>query len=131
MGTAGDALAQSSERIARALERTLDSDTGRWILSGSHRDAACEMPLAGVLDGELVNAIIDRTFVDAEGTRWIIDYKSGYHEGADVEGFLGEEAQRYASQLDTYRRLFESLGESPVRTALYLPHHDRLEIVGD
>jgi len=38
---------------------------------------------------------MDRAFIDESGTRWIIDYKSGYREGGDVEDFLAEEAARY------------------------------------
>jgi ATP-dependent exoDNAse (exonuclease V) beta subunit len=128
MGTGRAELDAAVAPIREAFERTLASETGRWILSGEHRQAACELPLAGVIDGELVNAVIDRTFIDEGGTRWIIDYKSGYHAGGDLEGFLGEEAERYNVQLTTYRRLFEQLGETEIRTALYLPRHDRLVI---
>ncbi|TVS12793.1 MAG: hypothetical protein EA419_03865, partial [Wenzhouxiangella sp.] len=131
MGSAGDAL-QASERIVHeALEGTFNSETGRWILSGKHAQAACELALSGVVDGQLVNAVIDRTFIDEHGMRWIIDYKSGYHAGGALDDFLGEEAGRYSPQLDLYRRLFELMGETRIRTALYLPRHDRLEIVGE
>jgi ATP-dependent helicase/nuclease subunit A len=63
--------------------------------------------------------IVDRTFVDAEGVRWIVDYKTGTHEGSDVEGFLNSEQERYRAQLEGYARL---LGDDrPVRVALYFP----------
>ncbi|NBB93627.1 MAG: hypothetical protein GVY32_10720, partial [Gammaproteobacteria bacterium] len=126
MGTGSSELEAAVEPILEAFDKTLDSETGRWILSGEHRDAACELPLTGIVDGELVNAVIDRTFVDEHGTRWIIDYKSGYHAGGDLEDFLQEEAERYDVQLATYRRLFEQMGETDIRAALYLPRHDRL-----
>ena len=131
LGSAGEELATSQRLVREALDQTLASATGRWILSGRHRDAACELPLSGVVDGQLVNAIIDRTFIDADGVRWIIDYKSGYHAGGALEDFLGEEAERYSPQLDLYRRLFELMGETRIRTALYLPRHDRLQRIGD
>jgi len=131
LGSAGEELETSQRIVREALEKTLTSETGRWILSGRHRDAACELPLSGVVDGQLVNAIIDRTFIDADGVRWIIDYKSGYHGGGALDTFLGEEAERYSPQLDLYRRLFELMGETRVRTALFLPRHDRLQIVGN
>ncbi len=115
--------------IGQAFAQTLNSDTGRWILSNRHREAACELPISGLVDGELINAIIDRTFVDENGTRWIIDYKSGYHEGGDLEAFLKNEADRYRDQLNRYRQLFEQLGETSIRTALYLPRHDALQEV--
>ncbi|NKI36596.1 UvrD-helicase domain-containing protein [Wenzhouxiangella sp. XN79A] len=130
LGTGPETLAASAALVGEAFERTLDSETGRWILSNRHPDHACELPLTGVVDGRLVNAIIDRTFVDDNGTRWIVDYKSGYHAGGDLEGFLGEEAERYDAQLGLYRRLFEQLGETDIRTVLYLPRHDRLVETG-
>ncbi|QKK03406.1 MAG: UvrD-helicase domain-containing protein [Pseudomonadota bacterium] len=131
MGTGSRDLETTVGPIREAFERTLNSETGRWILSAHHRQAACELPLSGVIDGQLVNAVIDRTFIDAEGTRWIIDYKSGYHEGSDLEDFLSEEAGRYSAQLETYRRLFEQMGESDIRTAIYLPRHGELRLVGE
>ena len=129
LGSAGEVL-ETSQRVVRdALAQTLASATGRWILSGRHRDAACELPLSGVVDGQLVNAIIDRTFIDSDGMRWIIDYKSGYHGGGALDEFLAEESARYSPQLDLYRRLFEQMGETRIRAALYLPRHDRLQLV--
>ena len=75
------------------------------------------------VDDRLIHADIDRTFIDAGATRWIIDYKSGRHAGGDLEGFLAEEAGRYEPQLSLYRRLFEQMGETNIKTALYLPRH--------
>ncbi|MEX0916031.1 MAG: PD-(D/E)XK nuclease family protein, partial [Wenzhouxiangellaceae bacterium] len=129
-GTGPEALDETTAMIATAFENTLASETGRWILSGRHEDAACELALTGTIDGRLVNAVIDRTFIDEHGTRWIIDYKSGYHAGGGLEGFLAEEAGRYESQLSLYRRLFEQLGETAIKTALYLPRHGELREVG-
>ena len=129
MGVRPDDLDQSVAVVADALVRTLDSEMGRWLLSGDHEEEACELPISGVIDGRLVNAVVDRTFVDADGVRWVVDYKSGYHAGSDLEGFLAQEREHYQEQLDGYRRLFEQLEYRPVKTALYLPRHGRLEVV--
>ncbi len=129
LGTGPEALDETTAMIAAAFDNTLTSETGRWILSGRHQDAACELALTGMVDGRLINAVIDRTFIDEHGTRWIIDYKSGYHEGGDLQGFLAEEAGRYESQLGLYRRLFEQMGEADIKTALYLPRHGELREV--
>ncbi|HZA97071.1 MAG TPA: hypothetical protein VE421_13115, partial [Burkholderiaceae bacterium] len=61
--------------------------------------------------------VLDRTFVDGQGARWIIDYKTGTHEGADVEGFLDRERLRYSGQLDLYAR---ALGGA-AQLGLYFP----------
>ncbi|MFM8355372.1 MAG: UvrD-helicase domain-containing protein, partial [Gammaproteobacteria bacterium] len=126
MGCRADALRRAGGIVADAYRRSLDSPTGRWLLRADHRDAYCELAVSGILDGQLVHGIIDRTFLEASGTRWIIDYKSGHHAGANLDGFLAEEAERYREQLIRYRRLLAGLSEAPIRTALYLPRHDRL-----
>lgn len=115
--------------IREALNATLDSTQGQRLLSNEHPEAACELAISGFIDGELVNAIVDRTFVDKDNVRWIIDYKSGYHDGGDLQGFFREERKRYAGQLARYKQLFEQLEDRKVITALYLPRHDHLEIV--
>jgi ATP-dependent helicase/nuclease subunit A len=129
LGTRREALDEGAAIVRGAFAATLDSETGRWVLSGRHAESGCEVTLAGVLDGAYVKAVVDRTFVDASGVRWIIDYKSGHHAGADLEGFLARERERYAEQLSRYRRLFAALDPRPIRTALYLPRHGRLEEV--
>jgi hypothetical protein len=129
MGSRNDGLAQTVEIIRDAFERTLDHETGQWLLSSRHTDAACELALAGVIDGQLVNVVVDRTFIDADGVRWIIDYKSGYHAGAELDEFFAQESERYQAQLGRYRALFEQLEKRPVTAALYLPRHSRLQII--
>ena len=65
--------------------------------------------------------VIDRSFIDASGTRWVIDYKTSRHEGGDLEGFLAQELERYRPQLADYQALAARLGPEPVRSALYFP----------
>ena len=62
--------------------------------------------------------MIDRTFIDEDGKRRIVDYKTSSHEGADIEGFLDQEQKRYAAQLDAYAA---ALGGA--RRGLYFPLH--------
>jgi hypothetical protein len=71
--------------------------------------------------GRLRNVVIDRSFVDEHGARWVIDFKTSTHEGADLEGFLQQEVQRYRAQLEDYVGLARALGPEPVRAALYFP----------
>ena len=74
-----------------------------------------------MLDGELVDRVIDRTFVDENGVRWIVDYKTGTHEGGDVEAFLDREQERYRAQLEQYAALMRMLDNRPVKLGLYFP----------
>jgi ATP-dependent helicase/nuclease subunit A len=120
-GVAQSERAQACDLILAALRTTLEDARGRWLLSGAHRGAHSELALTGIADGRLQSVRVDRSFVDAEGTRWVIDYKTSRHEGADREGFLANELERYREQLTTYAALARGLGPEPVRAGLYFP----------
>ena len=111
----------AAAQVEAALVNMLNDEKGRWLLSGSHRQRQNEYPLSGVYDGRLVNVALDRTFIDQQGTRWIIDYKTGRHEGRDVEGFLDHEQRRYRPQLEKYGALMRQLGAEEIRLGLYFP----------
>jgi len=129
LGISKEKSADYTQLVTSTFQSVLDSPTGRWILSGSHHDAQCEFALSGLVDGQWVNAVIDRTFVDKDGTRWIIDYKSGHHEGGNLSDFLDQEALRYRDQLAMYAALCSQRGDEKIATALYLPRHDALKVV--
>jgi ATP-dependent exoDNAse (exonuclease V) beta subunit len=122
LGVGNNALNAACDRIVAALNRTLADPRGRWALM-EHCKARSEWRLTGLIDGALMNVALDRTFVDAEGVRWIIDFKTGSHEGADVEAFLDNEQRRYSAQLETYAALVQAmLPESKrIRLGLYFP----------
>jgi len=71
--------------------------------------------------GEVVRAVLDRSFVDEQGTRWVIDYKTSEHSGGGREAFLDLQVERYRTQLERYAMLARRLGPEPVRVALYFP----------
>jgi ATP-dependent exoDNAse (exonuclease V) beta subunit len=120
LGVPASVLDGALDRVTGALAVTLDDPRARWILS-PHADAASELRLTGVIDGAIANLAVDRTFVDEQGTRWIVDYKTGMHEGGSLEAFLDREQQRYRAQLDRYAQVLHKLDGRPVRMALYFP----------
>ena len=111
-------LNKTAQRVARALEQTRTSARAQWILA-PHQDAQSEYAIAGIVDGQLVRGTVDRTFIE-NGTRWIVDFKTSEHQGANLEVFLDEQQRRYRDQMTRYARLLEPLG-LPVRAALYFP----------
>jgi ATP-dependent exoDNAse (exonuclease V) beta subunit len=123
-GVDADTRRAAIPKIAKALTRTLQDPRGRWLLE-SHRDARAEWRITGAVSGQLVNAVIDRTFVDADGVRWIVDFKSGSHEGADIDAFLDNEQRRYRQQLETYATLVRGMSiveaNRVIKLALYFP----------
>ncbi len=60
--------------------------------------------MTAVMDGAVRRLVVDRLFRDESGERWIVDYKTSSHEGADAESFLDRERERYAGQLARYAR---------------------------
>jgi ATP-dependent exoDNAse (exonuclease V) beta subunit len=113
--------AAAAARVRAALERTLEDSRGQWVLDRGHAQASSELRLSGIEDGRIVSVVFDRSFVDAAGVRWIIDYKTSTHEGGGTAEFLDSEAERYRPQLARYVALARHLGPQPVRAALYFP----------
>ncbi|MGB6488697.1 MAG: PD-(D/E)XK nuclease family protein, partial [Steroidobacteraceae bacterium] len=120
-GVPAGELERAAAVVVEALARTVGDDRGCWILSREHRDAASELALTGIVGGRLTSVVVDRSFVDTQGTRWVIDFKTSRHEGGRLEQFLDQELERYRAQLETYAALARSLGPEPVRSALYFP----------
>jgi len=121
----GELLKSALSRCISGLKQTLKSERGRWILSGTHSNAHCEWALSTVRNGQASHRIIDRSFIDHNGTRWIIDYKTASHEGGDLEQFLDSEEQRHSGQLEGYRDLLQKMDSShPIKIALYFPAVD-------
>jgi len=128
-GLSGDDLEQASERVLKAIKNTMEDETGRWILSDQHEQAACELPLSIVETGEVRHIIIDRTFIDADGVRWIIDYKTGSHTGGGLEDFLQQEQERYQGQLARYAQAMQKIENRPIKMALYFPLLKELRVI--
>jgi len=117
-----------------AIDNCLSSERGRWILAG-HEDAQCEYAITAMLadaktaksNGDSLSPkslVLDRTFV-ADGTRWIIDYKTSSHTGGDLQGFLANEVKRYGEQLQVYKNALALTETRPIKTALYFPLLDQ------
>ena len=106
--------------VEQALNGILEDPRGRWLLAG-HREQESEYALSDIRGGTLVNIVIDRTFVDENGIRWIIDYKTSRHESGDVDEFLDLQQERYRGQLEKYAAVMSALDERPIRLGLYFP----------
>jgi len=138
-GVLAEELDDAAARVAAALEATLDDEKGRWILA-AHEDARSEWGVQALRERKLTSAVFDRTFV-ADGTHWIVDFKTGTWEAggdaAAVEARLADKARQYAPQLARYRELLRGHGAGgppaaaaalsaaprvrPVRLALFFP----------
>jgi ATP-dependent exoDNAse (exonuclease V) beta subunit len=107
-----------------ALERTLSDRRGRWLLGleSPLKEAESEFALSGVAEGQVITGVVDRTFVDAQGVRWVVDFKTSTHEGGGLEAFLAEEVKRYRPQLARYVKLMSAFKpRERIKAALYFP----------
>jgi len=108
-------------RVERALDGVSRSPMAGRLLDPAAADGQSELALSAVIDGVVQSLRIDRTFVDAQGTRWIVDWKTSAHEGGDRAAFLDNELARYTPQLRRYGHVLSLLDPRPQKIGLYFP----------
>ena len=111
---------EAASRVVRALENTLSSERGRWILRSSE-EARSEWPIEGIVGEKLITGTVDRAFRDEDGRFWIVDFKTSEHRGGNVYHFLDEEQRRYRTQMENYATLVSRLVAAPIWLGLYFP----------
>ena len=123
LSRSGVGAGQMDEAVKQVMDTLINAVTdekGRWILA-DHGESACEYALTGMSDGKIISVKIDRTFVDENNVRWIIDFKTGTHKGGSMDEFLDREKLRYQAQLETYKRLMGAKENREIRMGLYFP----------
>lgn len=119
-GAGAEEIAAAVRQVVDTLINAVTDEKGRWILA-NHRHGVCEYAITGMVDGQIVSVKIDRTFVDENDVRWIIDYKTGTHSGGSVDAFLDREQLRYQDQMEKYKRLMAAREDREIRLGLYFP----------
>ncbi|MBX2878575.1 MAG: UvrD-helicase domain-containing protein [Granulosicoccus sp.] len=132
LGFRTDQLDSAVDTVILALNNTLSDERGRWLLA-DHPESCSEWALsvceanvsssipASAQTAQVRKIIIDRSFVDEHGIRWIVDYKTGEHRGGQVDTFLNREQERYAEQLNHYAHVVRKIDSRPIRVGLYFP----------
>ncbi|SHE66669.1 ATP-dependent exoDNAse (exonuclease V) beta subunit (contains helicase and exonuclease domains) [Microbulbifer donghaiensis] len=121
LGLYGSSLEKAKTKVEQAVLNAINCDSGRWLLDSSHSESACELELHSG-GRQLRRSIVDRTFIDADGARWIVDYKTAEPAAEeDPDDFIATQLERYRGQLEAYRKLFYARGERNIRCALYFP----------
>jgi ATP-dependent exoDNAse (exonuclease V) beta subunit len=122
LGIDDEHLPAALARIGHAMATVGRSERAAGLLDPAAQDARSELALTAVIDGVLQSLRIDRTFVDRDGVRWIVDWKTSTHEGGDRDAFLDNELQRYRGQLERYARVMRLVDpDRPQRVGLYFP----------
>jgi ATP-dependent exoDNAse (exonuclease V) beta subunit len=113
-------LASSIKITKTILYKALNDARGQWILH-AHTDARSEFQFTVVLNKKIKKFVIDRTFTDSSGTRWIIDYKTTALSTNDVQVFLAQEQQKYLDKMHQYACAMQFIDQAPIRLGLYFP----------
>lgn len=115
LGLKKELLRSAITQVELAIQNTLTDPQGLWILS-PHAEAQSEYALTMMVKGQAQHYIIDRTFIDEEGRRVIVDYKT-----SDPS-----ESELHRPQLMAYRSVFQAQEARPVRLLLYYPVQSKL-----
>ncbi|MBV1914893.1 MAG: UvrD-helicase domain-containing protein [Pseudomonadales bacterium] len=130
-------LEQAVATIAKQISRCCTGEHGAWLLDNRHTDSQVEWPFSIKTATGYKQYRVDRTFIDQQGIRWIIDYKSSQpaidpQNPANTESldhFLQQQAVQYQQQMQTYSDGFLQLEDRPIKLALYYPAIDYFQVL--
>ncbi len=111
----------SIHQIAFSFQQVLDDPRSMWLFSRDHKDVHNEWELCYEFEGVDRKVILDRSFIDTQGVRWIIDYKTSYCDEKNRTSFLLEEQLRYKPQLEHYAKVIQKIEKNPIKLGLYFP----------
>jgi len=120
LGMLPEAIPSAIETILLAIDNTLKDPRGRWIIH-PHQAAQSEFAITTLVNQSPQQLVIDRTFIDESGIRWIIDYKSSRAEDLPIDIFLAAEYKKYSQKMRNYHAAMQELDNRPIRLGLYFP----------
>lgn len=128
-GVAKSIVEKAVDEVLLHLDKTLSCAMGQRILS-RYEDASNELAIERQEEDYSRFYIIDRTYVDDDGIRWIVDYKTSTHEDNsydedELEKFLDNQRIQYQSQLENYGHLMQELDNRPIKLMLYFTLYQR------
>ncbi len=121
-GLSTDRVEEAAKTLLHTLHALPRDARAKWILNPTHQDAHSEWALTGKIEGIYQHIIIDRSFIDKQGHRWIVDYKTSCPKTNETtEAFYQRMQTQYTEQLNAYAYLLAHLDERPIRLGLYFP----------
>lgn len=120
LGVLSSDLPFAVETVMLAIQHTLHDPRGQWILK-PHKDAKNELQLTAIIENTIQTLVIDRTFVDESGIRWIIDYKTSRPHDNNLEQFVTSEKLKYIPKMLNYAEALCKIDNHPIKLGLYFP----------
>lgn len=122
VGMASERIDRSIKQLETMLKNMAQDDRAHWLFDPRHNQVQTEWAISCVQDNQVMRYLIDRSFIDAKGIRWVVDFKTSTHQGGGMEKFVDQQVQRYTSQLNRYGTLVRGLeAEREIWLGLYFP----------
>ena len=113
------------EYAIRNLKKSIENikmDKQAHFIFDTYKIEQNEYALSTFEDGVVKKSIIDRTFVDDDNVRWIVDYKSTPTKNKDLRAFAQEQVEtRHQKQLENYGNLMSEIDTRQIQLAVYFP----------
>ena len=114
-------LSYGVERLCSAVQ-SMKNDSQAAFLFADYAEQNNEYAIGSNQQGLVKTFRIDRTFVDQNNTRWIVDYKTTATRAKDIDSFVDEQIEkRHRLQLQHYGALMSKLDDRPIKLAIYFP----------
>lgn len=121
-GLIPERIENARKRVVNILQSSSNDARAHWLFDPRNQEVKSEWALSRELDGQVSKFVIDRSFIDENNIRWIVDFKTSRHEGSDLQRFLDEEEKRHTPQLRQYASLVRELDPThEIRLGLYFP----------
>ena len=124
-GLPNEQMKEALDRVKQSLANAIGHQQFIWAVGQQHTSSASEYALTSKDEQSIANHIVDRTLVDQEGVRWIIDYKTSVYEGDKANAFIEKQVEKYRPQLERYGKLFEKMEQRPQKWVLYFSYLNR------
>ncbi len=107
---APELVSKMQTEITEMLNEFIQTPFAAWLLAPEHTMCENEYAITIKKGDNIKNIIIDRTFIDENNNRWIVDYKTTNKEILNFEKFCIEQKNKYYNQLSEYAQEF--IGEN-------------------
>ena len=118
--TSDTSVNESIEFIFNSIKNCVTNSDLSWIFDESNNTSKSEHEISWSQNGKVRTYIIDRTLIDSDGVRWIIDFKTGMPQGESKEEFIRHQKELYKPQLQRYSDVFKKLEQRKTKKAILL-----------
>ena len=111
---------KSIEFMSESVKNCVTNSDLNWIFDESNNTSKSEFDISWSENGKVRTYIVDRTLIDSEGVRWIIDFKTGIPHDESIEEFIKHQTGLHKPQLQRYSEIFNKLEQRKTKIAILL-----------